>query len=65
VGTLADVFTGYAIGDPVECLHCGQVFKVGEEMVDLVDGLLVCPTDGCDGSPLDWGRPGSWGPDSP
>lgn len=45
---------GVPIGSEVECLHCGDRFTLGSEKVDLRDGLLVCPSIGCDGTPLDW-----------
>jgi len=51
---LEDVFEGWVSGAEVECIHCGESFLLGQELVDLRDGLLVCPTDGCDGSPIDW-----------
>lgn len=41
-------------GERVYCLHCGGSFVKGREMVDSSDGLLVCPTLECDGSPMDW-----------
>lgn len=47
-------FLGVPIGTDLRCLHCGQDFTLGTELVDLSDGLLVCPHEGCNGSPLDW-----------
>lgn len=39
-----------------ECLHCGSVITVGDFRVFKEDGFLTitCPTDNCDGTPLDW-----------
>lgn len=47
-----------AVGDVLYCLHCGGSFQYGDELVD-EQGLLECPTEGCDGGPLDW-SPTPW-----
>jgi hypothetical protein len=50
---------GWRAGQEIFCLHCGESFRLGAELVDLKDGLLVCPVDGCDGNPMDWSEE-SW-----
>lgn len=54
---LADLFGSPEWSDPhalVKCIHCGSVFQVDAVMVDAADGLLVCPVEGCEGTPFDF-----------
>jgi len=45
---------GWRQGVRVFCLHCGESFLAESVKVDASDHLLVCPTAGCEGSPMDW-----------
>ena len=36
----------------VECIHCGKKFLFNDAEIE--DDLIVCPTDGCDGSLIDF-----------
>ena len=51
---------GWKKGDTLYCLHCDGSFHAGAELVDAADGLLVCPNQGCNGTPLDWSREPWW-----
>lgn len=56
-GRISDVLDGDGwlnVDADVFCLHCGDSFKVKDVAVDTYDGLLVCPTEGCDGSVFDF-----------
>lgn len=44
---ICQVFSGWKVGDWALCLHCGRAYKIGEYR--LIDGLQMCPYEGCDG----------------
>jgi hypothetical protein len=53
----SDVLEGKVWADPrtlVECIHCGKVFPLSDVMLDMEDGLMVCPIRNCDGGLRDW-----------
>ena len=45
---VVEVKEGIKEGDWLWCLHCERVYQAGEYRE--IDGLQMCPYDGCDGS---------------